>query len=456
MLSCYASECTFRAFSVRQMQTHIEDTHIQQKFLIAATKKFDSSLASTAIVQHTTSGPIRNTPSHNTRLHPYTSLPSLSKTTQVPIHPDLVLTSLATSTHTLSEHTIMAPNLRLPKKHKNIILSPESTTSTELASPPSNAMALLPLSSLAVSTPHQHLVPFDKNNTRTQEENSSNEAIVDVDTIGILSKAGLRVLSVYGSKHILICVECRIGVTQKNAVAHSCTMHHIQMSIAERKTLNTIVQSLSIQSASQDIPTPPPHQAPIAGLKVFLGFSCQHCAFCAISSTTMDKHKSQSHRDLLQPASATYISASVQTYFICHPHFFHVINELAGLPFDNPYARYLDTVAPVISKLELLNPPIHEHEIPPLLKVTQWNIHLQDFVKTKSKVALIYSLTKPPTSDTPYGSRLATLINNYMCSIRQLAKDAHIEVKYLLIECPRYVFSTISIIYVNINIILLV
>ncbi|KAF9470054.1 hypothetical protein BDN70DRAFT_940130 [Pholiota conissans] len=239
---------------------------------------------------------------------------------------------------------------------------------------------------------------------------------------------------------IIVCRECRMGVTQKNASTHPNNYHSIPISTKQKRLLEEAIQSLDVVSSNQELSYPLPNQPPIDGFKVYPGYSCNYCEFCCYSKATAEKHKSQVHRDIRKRAADTFKEASIQTFFIGNAHYFQVRPELEGLPSEDLYAVYVNTIAPELESLTNINGPVSQHELPLLLKETLWHQHLHDYVQDTKTTSTLVSLVKPPSALVPYGAVLARLINMYMHDIRQKAQKADVEVKYLLIECPRSVF----------------
>ena len=81
-------------------------------------------------------------------------------------------------------------------------------------------------------------------------------------------------------------------------------------------------------------------------------------------------------------------------------------------------------------------------EVPPLLKVTQWHVHLKDFTEDCDRVRKLLELTRLPTSrqgECWLGSPLCATIEGYMKDVHVKANMASLGIKCLLKECPRFV-----------------
>jgi hypothetical protein len=97
---------------------------------------------------------------------------------------------------------------------------------------------------------------------------------------------------------------------------------------------------------------------------------------------------------------------------------------------------YLKTEAPKLVR-KLNHPIVNEREVSPLLKITGWHLHLQDYMKTKADVKNLCALVKVPSYKFTTGlGRLRDIVDAYMMDVRQKARDSPIGVKSLLMECP--------------------
>lgn len=267
-------------------------------------------------------------------------------------------------------------------------------------------------------------------------QNLSVKSFSDLSTLG-LQLINLDFLELNPVPALLVCIECKHGITSKSALDH-IKSHNIKIVHQDKSTFAKIIEA-SIDY-KHDLPYPPAHSPPIRGLKVSQGWGCTLCNYCSTSSGSFKTHFSKFHPDKTGSHASQMKSIYTQQYFQ-HSCCFEVNPLLANLEIGNSYELYLKQYTPTLTTSHLLPAAASANEVPPLLKVTQWHEHLKDYINTRSKVQFMMSLVKLPTAnngDQNLGKPLAILVEKYLKDIRQQANSASFALKYLLIECPRY------------------
>jgi hypothetical protein len=92
--------------------------------------------------------------------------------------------------------------------------------------------------------------------------------------------------------HILICLSCKAAYLPTHIQAHQKDQHQVWIN---NEDLNKILRDYDVHSVYDDVPTPPPLQAPIEGIKIEKGLHCILCPYVGISSNTMRTHWSKEH-----------------------------------------------------------------------------------------------------------------------------------------------------------------
>lgn len=190
-----------------------------------------------------------------------------------------------------------------------------------------------------------------------------------------------------------------------------------------------------------DIISPLPGGPPVEGLSItHNGHCCQHCSYCSPKFSSFKKHWGQKHPDIKIPAREAFQLGDIQTFFSPSPQrWFRVNPSLSCQPLTDPFAIYLNKHLPVLSHTSIIASATHAREIPPLLQVTNWHIHLQEYTADKNRLDGLRKLMSLPSlrNSPPLLVNLKESVFQYMVIIRDNAKQSAIGIKRLLMECPR-------------------
>lgn len=192
---------------------------------------------------------------------------------------------------------------------------------------------------------------------------------------------------------------------------------------------------------TSDVLPPPPGGPPIEGLSITPnGHCCKCCTYCCPTFAAFAVHWSSKHRDITTPAREAFTLSDIQTFFKPSPQrWFKVNAALSQLQMDDPFAIYLQHQVPLFTENNYIAPATHPREIPPLLQVTGWHLHLQEYTEDKSKVEGVRKLMALPSlrNSSPLLLQLKESVFQYMAIVRDNARQSVIGVKRLLMECPR-------------------
>lgn len=314
------------------------------------------------------------------------------------------------------------------------------TTSSRAHSP---AMVIpSPLGQVAYSRPNSK--------SSTDDDESPDHMDIDVelgfvDNAAILKMASLKMVSL---SHLLqmptpllvICTHCEIALVPQSAIRHSKIEHHIVLSKDQKRSIEKVLGAPGvIRTPATTIPPKPPC-APIEGLELRTGVSCNLCNHCCIADSSIWTHMREKHPRAGGPAKSNVSKATLQVFSPQNKKYFAVVPVLSGMDEGNLFTTYLRQHVPQIEALQLITPPLDHLEIPPLLVVTGWYTHLAPYMGDRTKVRLLRELTQVPTSTKGVawmGERLRKTINAYVKDVTQKGNDADLELRMVLMECPR-------------------
>ena len=338
------------------------------------------------------------------------------------------------------------------RRHSLASLSPLQISTTLAHISPVTAPS--PLHKIAYSHPPSPTPPLSDHEMNVDEpcfqtgEPPLPKTILSFNEKDVLAKASLNVvllphLRTIPPTQLLVCTKCECGVLPSSLFNHA-KEHSIKLLPTEKQDLQTIIANTSYLDDSHQVDSPTPPCPPIEGILIQNGISCNLCNYCCTGFRTMQNHFSVKHKDATGYAKNNSKAVKVQALFARRPKYFAVTPSLRGITEDDDlFATYLRQCAPEIEELKIINPPISENEVSPLLKITQWHEHLKDYTKNRDNVKKLLQLTKLPTSKEGswMGTPLRYTIEGYMKDVRTKANNSTLSIRMLLKECPRYFFT---------------
>jgi Orsellinic acid/F9775 biosynthesis cluster protein D len=250
----------------------------------------------------------------------------------------------------------------------------------------------------------------------------------------------LRAMGLFYHNHfkVLLCT-CGKAVLPNACVAH-VGGHGIKVSGAVQAAFKNLIWGLGIATALTGAPCPPPRGPPVEVLTLWKGgFCCNFCGYCACVKKSLSNHWYQSHHDRPEVSlECRFHRAAVQTFYApAGERYFEVNPDLAGLSPDDVFTIYMCDEVPKFAAFPTTIPE-DEHEVPPLLQVTQWHVHLSAYSSDPQRRETLWSLVKLPPSASPAGiGCLGTITFKYLREIRSPAKNSDFGVLTLLMECPQ-------------------
>lgn len=282
---------------------------------------------------------------------------------------------------------------------------------------------------------------------------SQSEIDVDQKVNELLSKASLYYirlpLNLNAAEEspelgIIICIDCKKGLTRNQARSHYRKEHKISISEDTAQAINKFLVDNNDSLVDKSDSIPPyrhldPYWAPVNFLPIQKGYLCLKCGYCCPKKQSMRTHwYSKGHANV--DIRIQYRPVYVQCYFKSDRRYFPVNQLLANVSSGSLYSLFMEEHADIIQEIQECSavgkPALTTLEIPPMLQVTQWHDHLQEYTKDSTKISNIRMLMQPPSQkeakSTWLGHRLSTLIWSYMEIIACKARKSPLKVRELL------------------------
>jgi len=238
---------------------------------------------------------------------------------------------------------------------------------------------------------------------------------------------------------ILICIVCMSAWMPGTVIGHckhSEKHKGIYMPENALSNLESVVEEFGI-IPDQQVPLPPFDGPPVEGLEIYPnGLVCttSGCKYACRSQKAMDAHYYEKHPTTKISRPNRHRQADVQCFFTnTSTRYFSVNKTLIGLDPQSLYSVFLTKYLPSLPAPPML-PPNTTREIPPLLKMTGWHIHLGDFVTDSQKrKALVNTVARPKNKEPVFG-QLHNWVWEYLVAIRDMARNdvPYTVLKYLL------------------------
>lgn len=247
-------------------------------------------------------------------------------------------------------------------------------------------------------------------------------------------------LHIHSHFNIVLCIACQCAKIPSNLSGHMKT-HGIHITSENQIALQELFETYHITNDT-NIPAPPPKGPPVEGLQIHdNGFCCNFCSYCSPGRRAFQTHWSNHHNSIQLPTEDRSHTGFIQTFFNPLPQRYFEVNPLlAKVSSEDVYAIFIRDIKSNFNPFPT-NPAINSHEIPPLLKVTDWHNHLQEYCSDCSKRKKLMTLTTLPTRPSKTGlDSLGDLVLTYLKEIGKLSKKMTLNMKCLLMECPRFVY----------------
>jgi Orsellinic acid/F9775 biosynthesis cluster protein D len=234
---------------------------------------------------------------------------------------------------------------------------------------------------------------------------------------------------------------CQVAIVPTSLHGH-LKKHQIALTDDQHSQLFKLIEKYQI-IPDTTITVPLPLNAPVEGLTIVEeGHCCDMCNYCVPTFVTFRMHWSHAHPQDKTPAANSFHLGSIQTFFNPIGQCWFEVQRTIDL--SDPFSLYLRHQVPKYKTATAVTipPPTHEREIPPLLQVTGWHLHLADYITSKPKIRELLELVQPPSvhdSNLAGLGQLRGLVWEYMVDVRTKAHNSTIGTRCLLMECPRYV-----------------
>lgn len=237
---------------------------------------------------------------------------------------------------------------------------------------------------------------------------------------------------------VLLCV-CGTALLPEACITH--VKHHgVKLIDTSQIDFDHAVAALDVATTTSMVQVPPPGGPPVEILTVIKnGHCCNVCNYCSPKKKSLNNHWYATHgKERTLAPELRYHMGAIQSFFIVlGDHYFEVNPTLTQLPADDIFAIYMrDEVSKFTPFPATL--PTHPNEVPPLLQVTQWHVHLAAYTEDYRKRDALRSLVTLPSHSTPTGiGHLGDVAFEYLKEIRDKASQSTLAMRHLLMECPR-------------------
>ncbi|SJL18524.1 uncharacterized protein ARMOST_22117 [Armillaria ostoyae] len=186
--------------------------------------------------------------------------------------------------------------------------------------------------------------------------------------------------------------ECNTAQLPYAVAGHLQSQHQYVFNKKEKKDLKAYIMTLKPVTNRYTFVNPKPSLAPVKGLKMEKGFCCKKCSYAS------NDHRGQAH---YIPVAERRQEGWVQHFFIAPIRYFSVEPSSAkrsNTGEEDPFTIFLKTVVPAIENesIQVLPDAIWPREVPPLVKMMGWHLHLADYITDRHKVQNLRTLVESP------------------------------------------------------------
>ncbi len=252
---------------------------------------------------------------------------------------------------------------------------------------------------------------------------------------------------------VIICRLCETAYLPQDLAKH--VYHHNKISLTI-EAIQAIIQPLVFRfTLHQDLNvSAPANKMPVEGLKIQDGFLCSHCSHVTSSWGSLQHHWSFKHKALGISLLKDHVQhTSVQSFFSSSSikansvSWFPVDITLAIKSSASAFDVFMQVHYPAICAAQaVVATPENERDVPPLLKVMEWHIHLKDFYNNSQARALLLDLFSLPVKLQQATStldktlaQLRPLVDQYLLHVGGLSHNIQRLVLKCLEEYPPYV-----------------
>lgn len=256
----------------------------------------------------------------------------------------------------------------------------------------------------------------------------------------LLARLGLRI---HAYLQVVICIGCETCRLPSAIVGH-IKRHGIIVDKLDAAELQVLLDAYGVHQHNKVLP-PAPGGPPIPGIKIYEhGLCCTRCTSCFLTRGSVIHHWSVDHPGAKVKTEGKYQNGAVQTLFNPIPiRYFQVDTLQAKYPSGSLFDIFMREELPKVQS-ERIAPPIREQEVPILLQMTEWHLHVADWAQDRQKCQTLCDLVILPRGLHNKGiGRLNEVVFDYMVTIRNAAQKTPLGIRCLLMECPRCVNLTL-------------
>lgn len=237
--------------------------------------------------------------------------------------------------------------------------------------------------------------------------------------VGILGKIGFAIQK---RLRAFLCIACKEVFPATHVVQHSkghFHSNHLPSHLGQTSAVDADVHAIAVANGIPDgfPPLPSSKQTSFQGLSVVHCSQCQGCGYIAGKRSTEKWHASTTTHS---GTACVWKGVLAQQFQKTKPYFEVSVAETVNS--TNPFSVFKEEfLSHAQLHLRSLS-TVHNRDITPYLRHTQWHIHLHDYMEDVTKREALLTLIKRPKKDADgiFGA-LQTLINSYVDEFREKA-----------------------------------
>lgn len=237
---------------------------------------------------------------------------------------------------------------------------------------------------------------------------------------------------------VIMCEICKGGVFPSEVKTHFQTHGYGDPTNCADKILTKYaLNSPDMVNAA----LPEPFGLPIEGIHVFSGFACTHCGHAGRNSRTIANHWMRSHRDIEMAVPLRSRTCSVQCIwnnYATHNKVLAVDPTLRPHATLTAYERFLQLHPPTVPAFSTLDSDTSNHH--PLLRITNWHLHLEPFMSNSQDLSEIVKLCEPPSDKDTLLDNLGKVARSYFEDGEKKLSQASYLIRRMLHGYPLYGF----------------
>lgn len=233
----------------------------------------------------------------------------------------------------------------------------------------------------------------------------------------------------HSSLHILVCRQCRVGLTAETALGHMKKQHNLFVEVTQKGAFEQLCKDRLIHERPWDVVTPKAGGPPVQGIATPIeGFACcadNTCTYSVHDQQTMIRHSKEKH-GLQITGQRLYRPCMVQCIFQGAGKVYFEVDPTVTTGCDLDVRRYLrGTFLPAYAQ-DPVAPQELDQDRPPLLRITLWDEFEPEIRKDDGQRNAAWRLKAKHTAEEQGG---------IFVSLGRVVERHHTATRALLNEC---------------------